>query len=85
MHIFFGDEDDVARADRLWDACRSTARWNDNVSYHNLQGATHGYDDPYGGAFSCCNPPVYVQVVRDDEAVAVTRNVIVKAMQNRWD
>jgi len=84
VHIFFGDKDDVGKADSLFSACRSTAKWNENVSYHGLTGATHGYDEPDSYSFGCCNPRVTVQVEPSSEAVATTRTVIEKAIQGRW-
>jgi dienelactone hydrolase len=85
VHIFFGDKDDVARADSLWGACRSTAKWNDNVTYHALSGATHGYDDDFGYSFSCCRPPVKVSVVPNEDAVKATRTAIAQAIRSRWN
>ncbi len=84
VHIFFGDKDDAAMADDLWQACRSTAQWNDNVFYHSLKDATHGYDDERGAAFTCCSPPTRVRVEPNEDAVAATRSVIEKAIQARW-
>lgn len=84
VHIFFGDKDDVALVDDLWQACRSTAYWNDNVFYHSLKDATHGYDDERGASFTCCSPPTKVRVELNEDAVAATKSVIEKAIQARW-
>ena len=84
VHIFFGDKDDVGHVDGLLGACYSTARWNDSVFYHELKGATHGYDDDRGAAFTCCNPVTKVRVEPNPEAVEFTKSVIEKAIRARW-
>ena len=85
VHIFFGDKDDVGNADKYLTACRGTARQNENVSYHHLPGATHGYDEPHSYTFGCCKPRITVQVQPNSEAVAATREVIEKAIKGRWE
>ncbi len=84
VHIFFGDKDDVARVDGLWDACRSTAQWYDNVFYHDMKGATHGYDFGRSFGFICCSPTTIVRVESNEDAVALTKSIIEKAMRARW-
>ena len=84
IHIFFGDKDDVAAVDGLFGACRSLGRSEDNVTYHEIKGATHGYDDSIGQYFYCCNPSTRVHVSPNPEAVAITRDVIRAAIKGRW-
>ncbi len=84
IFIFFGDEDDIGPADGLFEACRDLANREDNVTYHELKGATHGYDDTMGQFFWCCRPPLKVRVSPNPEAVAITRDIILKAIKDRW-
>lgn len=85
IHIFFGDDDDVGNVEGLLRACRSLGKWQDNVTYHQIKGATHGYDDIYGYTFSCCRPRLEVLVRPNKEAVEITRGVIEKALSTRWN
>lgn len=84
IDIFFGDKDDVGSVEGLLGACRSLGRSQDNVTYHEIPGATHGYDDIYGYSFGCCNPYIRVRVSPNPEAVAYTRKVILGAVNGRW-
>lgn len=84
IHIFFGDKDIIGSAEGLFEACQDLARWRDNVTYHGIKGATHGYDDTMGQWFRCCRPSIKVQVTPNPEAVAITRKVIWAAIKDRW-
>jgi hypothetical protein len=50
VHIFFGDLDDVGRDEGYSLACQRLAGGRDPVEFHELKGATHGYDDLFLGA-----------------------------------
>lgn len=84
VHIFFGDQDDVSRYDRISPACRSLAKWRDNVEFHELSGATHGYDDIYSYSFNCCKGQP-VRVEPNTEAVNRTKAIIKKAIKAGWN
>ena len=84
VHIFFGEKDDVARADSLLGACRSAAAWNDNVFYHELKSATHAYDSGVPYTFTCCSPVTTVRVEPNPDAVVLTKSIIGKALRGRW-
>ena len=84
MHIFFGDRDDVNTYDGYGDACRVMARGSDNMEFHLLKGATHGYDHPRSGAFTCCGGGT-VRVEYNPEAVAETKAIIEKAVKAGWN
>lgn len=83
VHIFFGDQDDVNRYERVMFACRSLAKWRDNVEFHELKGATHAYDDIYVFTFKCCRGET-VRVEPNPGAVEMTKIIIEKAIKAGW-
>ena len=83
VHIFFGDRDDVERYEGYGTACRALAYVTRSIEFHELKGATHGYDDEYALTFYCCRSrPVQVEPSRD--AVEQTRAIIETAIRTRW-
>lgn len=84
VHIFFGDLDDVSRYERVGPACRGLAKWYENVEFHELKGATHGYDDMYSYTTECCGGRP-VRVEPNPEAVERTKAIIKKAIEAAWN
>lgn len=84
VHIFFGDQDDVDRYENVVYACSSLAKSRDNVEFHTLKGATHGYDDISSYTFKCCRGGQTVHVEPNPEAVQKTRAIIEKAIKTGW-
>lgn len=83
VYIFFGDLDDVARYDGYGLACSRLAGGRDPVEFHELRGATHGYDDIHSYTFECCGRRA-VRVEPNHEAVEKTKAIIEKAIRARW-
>lgn len=84
VHIFFGDRDDVNTYDGYADACRNLAKRRDNMEFHWLKGATHGYDDIYSYDFVCCGGG-HVRVEPNPGAVERTKTIIEKAIKAGWN
>jgi len=84
VHIFFGDRDDVDKYDRISPSCLSLAKWYDNVEFHELSGATHGYDDIHSYTFQCCKGQS-VHVKPNPEAVEKTKAIIEKVIKAGWN
>lgn len=83
-HIFFGDRDDVDAYEGYGRACRALAYVEPSVKFHELKGATHGYDDDYSFTFTCClGRPVSVEP--NPEAVERTKAIIERAIRTRWN
>jgi len=84
VHIFYGDLDDIEKYEGTLSACRGLAKWRDNVEFHELNGATHAYDDLYHFTFYCCKGrPVLVDP--NPEAVKMTKAIIEKAIKAGWN
>lgn len=83
VHIFFGDLDDVARYEGYSLACLRLAGGRDPVEFHELKGATHGYDDLHSYTFECCGRRT-VRVEPNPDALERTRKIIGTAMRAGW-
>jgi len=83
VHIFFGDRDDVDRYESSGSACRRLAYVSRSIEFHELKGATHGYDDEYALTFYCCGGRA-VRVEPNRDAVERTRAIIETAIRTRW-
>lgn len=84
VHIFFGDQDEVDRYERVGSACKSLEKWRDNVEFHELSGATHGYDDIHAYTFTCCKGQT-VRVEPNPGAVEKTKAIIEKVIKAGWN
>lgn len=84
VHFFFGDKDDVCKAEHNDSACMRIAEHRDEVFFHRIENATHAFDDTMGNRFTCCSPPVVVKIVPNPEAVDVAREIIEQAIGRRW-
>ncbi|OGL29918.1 MAG: hypothetical protein A3G44_08380 [Candidatus Rokubacteria bacterium RIFCSPLOWO2_12_FULL_73_47] len=84
VHIFFGDLDDVGRDEGYSHACSGLARGRDPVEFHELKGATHGYDDVFSYTFTYGRARI-ARVEPNPDAVERTKSIIAKAIRARWD
>lgn len=85
VHIFYGDSDDVEKYTGYRSACRSLARSRDNIEFHLLKGAEHGYDDdvfPFTFYITNGQP---CEVKYSAEAVEKTKSVIEKTIKAAWN
>lgn len=53
------------------------------MTFHALEGATHGYDYDRRFAFQCCGGRT-VEVAPSRAAVEATKAIIEKALRGRW-
>ena len=80
--IFYGDLDDWGDYRGIRSSCESTANWHDNVTFHLLKGAEHGYDgDSYDE--HRINGRTFISLPNKD-AVNITKKVILKSLKEKW-
>ena len=83
VHIFFGDLDDVGRDEGYSLACQRLAGGRDPVEFHELKGATHGYDDLFSYTFTYGMGRI-ARVEPNPDAVERTKSIIAKAIRAGW-
>ena len=83
VHVFYGGSDDWGDYKGIRNSCKSMTDWYDNATFHLLKGAEHGYDGDEEGGFNCCGR--YFVKEPNEEALNKTKEVIFKAIQNKWN
>lgn len=77
VHIFYGALDESGIHNGFLDACRTTAKFETNVSYHEVSGAHHAYDSQYPQQFGTVRT---FRIVPNSDAVRETERIIDAAL-----
>lgn len=78
VHIFYGALDEAGIYIGFMAACRSTAKNETNVSYHEIPGAHHAYDSRYSSQFRAGSHTI--RIVPNSDAVKETERIIDAAL-----
>ena len=78
VHIFYGALDESGIRNGYMNACRTTAEFETNVSYHEIPGAYHAYDFRYPTQYSAGGPTS--RIVPNSDAVKETERIIDAAL-----
>lgn len=85
VHIFYGTADESGKGPGgFFQACLDESRDMENVEFHEMPGAHHGYDDVHSYTFTLPVTNDLVHVTPNPQAVEKTKQIIWKAMKKAW-
>lgn len=87
VHIFYGELDDWGTYKGIRSSCKSTASFDDKVSFYLLKNAHHGYDEigyySRKQKWTCCGGKTFTNEA-NPEALEETKRIILKAIKSKW-
>ena len=85
VHIFYGTADQAGKPPfGFFQACLEKSREMENVAFHAMPGAHHGFDDEYAYTFTTPESKTIIQAKPNPAAVKKTKEIILKAIKEGW-
>ena len=85
IHIFYGELDQSGKGPGgFFYACQGTAYYYDNVEFHELKGAHHGFDDRVAGSANIPGTSITFTMEPNPEALEETRAIIWRVLKEGW-